>query len=76
MPDAFVRHYPHGSLAAQLLGYVSEVSPQELKHPPTGVRAGDKIGQSGIEGALTPTCARSPAFSGCASTRSVGRGVR
>ncbi len=52
MPDAFVRHYPHGSLAAQLLGYVSEVSPQELKHPPTGVRAGDKIGQSGIEGAF------------------------
>jgi len=49
LPDAFVRHYPHGPLAAQLLGYVSEVSPQELKHAPPGVRAGDKIGQAGIE---------------------------
>ena len=47
-----MRHYPHGPLAAQLLGYVSEVSPQELKQPPTGVRAGDKIGQSGIESAF------------------------
>ena len=54
MPDAFVRHYPHGSLAAQTLGYVSEVSPPELKHPPSGVRAGDKIGQSGIEGSFDP----------------------
>jgi penicillin-binding protein 2 len=52
MPDAFVRHYPHGPLAAQLLGSVSEVSPQELKHAPAGVRAGDKIGQSGVEGAF------------------------
>ena len=31
LPDSFVRHYPHGDLAAQLFGYVSEVSEQELK---------------------------------------------
>jgi penicillin-binding protein 2 len=52
LPDAYVRHYAHGRLAAQLLGYVSEVSPQELKHAPAGVRAGDKVGQSGVEGAF------------------------
>jgi penicillin-binding protein 2 len=52
MPDAFVRHYPHGSLAAQLLGYVSEVAPAQLKQPPAGVRAGDKIGQAGVEAAF------------------------
>jgi penicillin-binding protein 2 len=50
--ESYLRHYPHGQLAAQLLGYVSEVSPQQLKHPPTGVRAGDKIGQAGIEAAF------------------------
>ncbi len=50
--DSYLRHYPHGPLAAQLLGYVSEVSPDELKHPPAGVRAGDKIGQAGVETAF------------------------
>jgi penicillin-binding protein 2 len=48
-PDSYLRHYPHGPLAAQLLGYVSEVSKQQLKHAPAGVRAGDKIGQAGVE---------------------------
>ena len=47
--DSFLRHYPHGPVAPQLLGYVSEVSKQELKQHPTGVIAGDKIGQAGIE---------------------------
>jgi len=50
--DSFLRHYPHGPLAAQLVGYVSEVSKQELKLHPAGVRAGDKIGQAGIESAF------------------------
>ena len=52
LQDAFVRHYPHGTLAAQLLGYVSEVSRQELKQHPAGVLAGDKIGQAGVESAF------------------------
>jgi penicillin-binding protein 2 len=47
--DAFVRRYPQGTLAAQILGYVSEISPQDLKHAPKGVVLGDKIGQSGVE---------------------------
>jgi penicillin-binding protein 2 len=50
--DSFLRHYPHGPLAAQLVGYVSEVSKQELKQHPAGVRAGDKVGQAGIESAF------------------------
>jgi penicillin-binding protein 2 len=50
--DSFLRHYPHGPLAAQLLGYVSEVSKPELKQHPAGVRAGDKVGQAGIESAF------------------------
>ena len=50
--DSFLRHYPHGPMAAQLLGYVSEVSKQELKQRPVGVVAGDKVGQAGIESAF------------------------
>jgi penicillin-binding protein 2 len=50
--DSFLRHYPHGTLAAQLLGYVSEVSKPQLKHAAPGVRAGDKIGQAGVEAAF------------------------
>ena len=41
--------YPQGSVAAQLFGYVTEVSPEQLKRKPVGIKAGDKIGQSGIE---------------------------
>jgi penicillin-binding protein 2 len=52
LQESYLRRYPHGPLAAQLLGYVSEVSPHELKHPPAGVRAGDKIGQAGVETAF------------------------
>jgi len=49
MPESYVRHYRHGPLAAQLFGYVSEVSKEQLKHADPGVRAGDKIGQAGVE---------------------------
>jgi penicillin-binding protein 2 len=52
LQESYLRLYPHGPLAAQLLGYVSEVSPDELNHPPAGVRAGDKIGQAGVETAF------------------------
>jgi len=48
--NTFQRSYPYGSLAAQLVGYVSQISPQELKQlGPKGYRAGDVIGQSGLE---------------------------
>jgi penicillin-binding protein 2 len=47
--DSFVRHYPYGSTASQLLGYVSEISKEQLKHAKPGYRAGDKIGQTGVE---------------------------
>ena len=47
---SYVRRYPHGSLAAQLLGYVRQINQQQL---PTlakeGYAPGDEIGQSGVE---------------------------
>src|SRR5439155_17922679 len=49
LASSYLRHYPNGDLAAQLLGYVSEISPHELKHAPVGYEPGDKIGQTGVE---------------------------
>jgi penicillin-binding protein 2 len=46
----YVRNYPHGSLAAQILGYAREVTAQELKEPRyQGVQPGDQVGQAGVE---------------------------
>jgi penicillin-binding protein 2 len=46
----FIRHYPYHSLAAQVLGYVGEISPAELAtRVKQGYRAGDEIGQGGVE---------------------------
>ncbi len=50
--SSYLRHYPQGSIAAQLLGYVGEISPQELRHAPAGYQPGDKIGQTGVEAAF------------------------
>jgi penicillin-binding protein 2 len=48
--DTFLRGYPYGSLAAQLLGYTSEISPEQLKRlERKGYQAGDRIGQTGLE---------------------------
>ena len=45
-----VRQYPHGKLAAHVLGYVREISADELTRPENaGYRASDIIGKAGIE---------------------------
>ncbi len=46
----FVRRYPHGTLAAHILGNVGEVSEEQLKEPRyRGLQPGDEIGQDGVE---------------------------
>jgi penicillin-binding protein 2 len=46
----FVRRYPHGTLAAHILGNVGEVSEEQLKEPcHRGLEPGDEIGQDGVE---------------------------
>lgn len=46
----FVRHYPNGSLAAHVLGNVSEISEEELKEAQyRQLEPGDEIGQAGAE---------------------------
>ena len=55
MPEAVIRHdtkrvYTEGSLAAHLLGYLVEVSPEQLEElAPRGYQPGDKIGAAGVE---------------------------
>lgn len=44
-----LRHYDESGLGAQVLGYVGEVSEQQLRDLGPGYRGGDRIGQSGIE---------------------------
>lgn len=47
---SYVRRYPHGDLAPQLLGYVGQISPPELQAMgKSGYAPGDVIGQTGIE---------------------------
>lgn len=46
----YLRDYPQGSLAAQILGTVGEISPKELKSPRfRGVKQGTVIGTGGLE---------------------------
>jgi penicillin-binding protein 2 len=48
--DTYLRYYPHGDLAAQVLGYVNEISAPQLKQlQRKGYSAGDKIGEAGVE---------------------------
>lgn len=45
-----VRHYPNGQMAAHLLGYVGEVSDEQLaKETFKDVKLGDLVGKDGIE---------------------------
>ena len=47
---SFLRRYPDGSLAAQLVGTIGEIDPTELKEKRfKGVAAGTVIGKDGIE---------------------------
>ena len=46
----YVRQYPQGSTAAHLLGYVKEVSAEELEEPAyADLEPGDEIGKDGVE---------------------------
>jgi penicillin-binding protein 2 len=48
--QTYLRDYTYGALAAQLLGYVGEISPEELKRlRRDGYRGGDRLGKTGIE---------------------------
>jgi penicillin-binding protein 2 len=47
--NTFIRKYPQGVLAAHLLGYVSEISEEQLERRRKSFRPGDRIGQAGLE---------------------------
>ncbi len=48
--QVFVRDYPDGSLGAQLFGYVSEVSADQLEEPAyADLNPGDRVGATGLE---------------------------
>ena len=51
--QTYLRDYTYNALAAQILGYVGEISPEELKRlRQKDYRAGDRLGKSGIEAAF------------------------
>ncbi|MGA8487879.1 MAG: penicillin-binding protein 2 [Gaiella sp.] len=47
--QTYLRHYRYQSLAAQVLGYVGEVSQGELDQKPNVYKPGDKVGKTGVE---------------------------
>jgi penicillin-binding protein 2 len=50
--QTYLRNYRFGQLAAQVLGYVGEVSQDELDGRPKLYRPGDKVGKAGVEAKL------------------------
>jgi len=50
----FLRRYPYGLLAAQVLGSVGEVTQAQLDQRSRDFRPGDEVGQSGIERRYDP----------------------
>jgi penicillin-binding protein 2 len=48
--ETYLRNYEQGVLASQILGYVGEINAQQVEAlADEGYRAGDRIGQTGIE---------------------------
>jgi penicillin-binding protein 2 len=48
--ETYLRRYEQGTIAAQMLGYVSEISAEQLAaREQDGYAAGDRIGQTGLE---------------------------
>ena len=43
------RRYPHGQMLANTIGYVGEVSPQDLEKNSDKYRPGDAVGKAGLE---------------------------
>ncbi|MFH1533205.1 MAG: penicillin-binding protein 2 [Pseudomonadota bacterium] len=49
LDDVILRGYPHGALAAHMLGYMNQVTRDDLDAHPGFYRPGDNIGRRGIE---------------------------
>jgi penicillin-binding protein 2 len=50
--DSYLRRYPQGPIASQVLGYVGEVTKEQLDERGAAYAPGDKIGQAGVEAAF------------------------
>lgn len=58
-----VRAYPQGALAAHLVGYVGEITAEELERfRGRGYRAGDLVGKTGLEATLEEVLAGAPGW--------------
>ena len=51
LAKSYPRRYPNGPIAAQILGYVGEVTKEQIDRKDSPYVPGDKVGQSGVEAA-------------------------